>query len=193
MDKAISEFNSGVRDKQGLICDVSATMERIGSSSSRIGQIMEAIGEISFRTNLLALNAAVEAARAGEAGRGFAVVASEVRALAQRTAESSQLIRNITSDNQNSTLRGIDLARATSVFFDGLTGDLADLVARLDIIVNGFADEQQGVEQINRMVKESESVVASNAALSEALALSGGRLDQQAARLGDLVASFRLG
>lgn len=55
--------------------------------------IINIINAIAFQTNILALNAAVEAARAVVHGKGFAVVAAEVRALTQKSSDSSKEIK----------------------------------------------------------------------------------------------------
>jgi methyl-accepting chemotaxis protein len=84
------------------------SMQRIQHTSVQINNIVALVDTIAFQTNLLALNAAVEAARAGEHGRGFAVVASEVRALAGKSADAAQEIRQLIDTSLQQVNEGAD-------------------------------------------------------------------------------------
>ncbi|MBS1228642.1 MAG: methyl-accepting chemotaxis sensory transducer [Proteobacteria bacterium] len=94
--------------------DTAQTVERLGSRSEQIGEIIATIQEIADQTNLLALNAAIEAARAGEQGRGFAVVADEVRKLSERTRKATTEIGEMINAIQNET-KGAVIAMETAV------------------------------------------------------------------------------
>jgi len=91
------------------IKNVSGTINTLEAHATEIGQVVDVIRGIAEQTNLLALNAAIEAARAGEQGRGFAVVADEVRALANKTQDSTRDIQTSIEALQDSTRTAVNV------------------------------------------------------------------------------------
>ncbi len=96
--KSIEELAGIIEVNNQTLAKLSNSVETLSDKSEFIGEITDAIKNISEQTNLLALNAAVEAARAGEAGRGFAIVADEIGKLSDQTATSVGQIEKIINE-----------------------------------------------------------------------------------------------
>jgi methyl-accepting chemotaxis protein len=190
-DLAVSA--SGVAERGGAaVATVVATMEQINASSRRIADIVATIDGIAFQTNILALNAAVEAARAGEQGRGFAVVASEVRSLASRSADAAREIKGLIGASVERVEAG-----SQQVATAGQTmAEIVTSVQRVSQIVGEIsaaaAEQSSGIGQVNQSVTQLDKTTQQNAALVEESAAAAESLKEQAARLADVVATFRL-
>lgn len=116
------------------ILDLSNTLRQIKNNLSIIEDITE-------QTNMLALNASVEAARAGEHGKGFAIVAGEIRKLSEEAKETTNKIKNMLTNIQNSantsvlatedSNKEVDVVLKSSKDTLGIIGEMIQLVGEL--------------------------------------------------------------
>jgi methyl-accepting chemotaxis protein len=116
-----------------------ATVSKLGDSSTEIGQVIKVITSIAQQTNLLALNATIEAARAGEAGKGFAVVANEVKELAKETAKATEDISRKIEAIQTDTKAAVDAIASISAVINqinDISGTIATAVEEQNATTN---------------------------------------------------------
>ncbi|MEK3800439.1 methyl-accepting chemotaxis protein [Peribacillus sp. FSL H8-0477] len=195
-------------------------MSILEQDTSKIGEIIKVIEDISNQTNLLALNAAIEAARAGEQGKGFAVVANEVKSLAEKSRESTKEIYEIIKGIQASTKSsvsavqdGVDNSIKTGVAFESIarmvvqssnktaeieiasqkqSGQSKAVMKSIESIAS--ASEQQSVQSVEAM-RSIESIAAASeeaAAASEETAATSQSLASLSEELNASVAQFKV-
>lgn len=184
---------SETAQKGGKVVDnVVQTMRDIASSSQKIADIISVIDGIAFQTNILALNAAVEAARAGEQGRGFAVVAGEVRNLAQRSAQAAREIKSLIEDSVSRVDVGSTLVESAGETMDEIVNAVTRVTDIMGEIASASDEQSRGIDQVGLAVAEMDRVTQQNASLVEESAAAAAALEEQASRLTQAVAVFRI-
>jgi methyl-accepting chemotaxis protein len=189
-----------------MISTSSSNIEALNSKTVNIGQILEVITSISQQTNLLALNAAIEAARAGEAGRGFAVVADEVRNLAHRTQESAQQVQTMIeelqigardsvstmSESQRHSLDSVEIANLAGERLNSVTQRIGEIDGMNQSVATATEEQTSVVESINMDITEINTLNQEGVENLQSTLRACSDLEQQAARLKQLVGSFRI-
>ncbi|KAB8055507.1 HAMP domain-containing protein [Janthinobacterium rivuli] len=184
---------SQIASKGGVVVsEVVSTMGSINDSARKIVDIISVIDAIAFQTNILALNAAVEAARAGEQGRGFAVVASEVRNLAQRSSAAAKEIKGLIDDSVQKVEAGSQLVDKAGRTMDEIVQSISHVTQIMNQITDASDEQRAGIEQVNQAIGQMDQVTQQNAALVEEAAAAAESMQEQAARLADVVGVFKL-
>ena len=189
----LAQGAAGVAAQGGKVVErVVATMGSIEASSKKIADIIGVIDGIAFQTNILALNAAVEAARAGEQGRGFAVVAGEVRALAQRSASAAKEIKQLIDESVGQVTDGSVLVRQAGDTMGEIVGSVQRVTDIMADISAASQEQSSGIEQVNQTVTQMDEATQQNAALVEQATAAARSMEEQAHRLVEAVAMFKL-
>lgn len=172
--------------------DMIKAMNNISEKSNEISNIIKAIEDISFQTNILALNAAIEAARAGASGKGFAVVADEVRNLASKSAEAAQSTTELIQQSIEAVESGSEIANETAEALSASVDVTNQTVKLIDEISAATKEQASMIDQVNVGVDQISSVVQTNAATAEQSAASSEELSGQAQELQNLTSKFIL-
>lgn len=202
VDKTIT----AMQQLSAKISDSCGNIETLNSNTVNIGQILEVITSISQQTNLLALNAAIEAARAGEAGRGFAVVADEVRNLAHRTQDSAQQVQKMIeelqvgareavstmTDSQRQSESSVGIANQAGERLSSVTQRIGEIDGMNQSVATATEEQTAVVESINVDITEINTLNQEGVENLQATLRACTDLEQQAARLKQLVGSFRI-
>ena len=184
--------------------NTSLMIEGLAAQGRDIGKVLDVIRAIAEQTNLLALNAAIEAARAGEAGRGFAVVADEVRALAHRTAQSTQEIEKMVAGIQNGTGEAVssmqqsnqrtqstlEMARAAGVALEQITQSVQLINERNLVIASASEEQAQVSREVDRNLVNIRDLATQSAAGANQTSAATHELSRLAVDLNAMVARF---
>lgn len=154
------------------IHNLEEAVDKVGTASGEIVDIIKLIGDIAEETNLLSLNASIEAARAGEAGRGFAVVASQIGVLAKNSADSVAHITSLINEINGLVDDAVKQAGSSASDIESSADLIHTAVDTFDQIFQNIQETSHLIEGVVEKINRVDQVATNVAAISEEQAAS---------------------
>lgn len=178
----------------------------LGERSKAATDLVRMIEEMSHQTDLLAVNAAIEASKAGEAGEGFRVVAQGVRQLAERSAETTERVRQLLLEIQSELRDAASVSQETGRTVERgvrTIGEAAEAMQLIDAMVDRTAKaareisqatqaEQRAADGLAQAIGTIDVVTQQGASRSRQMQVQVERLEGLAERLRAAMGEFRL-
>ncbi len=180
--KSITETIAAMSKIKDAVERYSSLVTRLGKRSEEIGKILAVIAEITEQTNLLALNASILAAQAGEQGKGFSVVAGEIKALAERTAASTQDIAKLIaavrkeskdavtamSEGLSAVTEGVSRSQNARAALDKVLASSERSAETAALIKKAMAEQSAGIRQVSQASSNVKQMANQIAAATQA-------------------------
>lgn len=167
-----------------------SAMDEIRNSSDEISNILSAINDMAFQSNLLAINASIEAARAGESGRSFAVVATEMRFLAERSKEHARNIERLIAKSIDRVSKGTKLVDESGKALADIILSVKNLSTTVHEIDDACKQQTIGVEHVTHAMNTVDSVIQENSLKTQTVATSARELSSAAVGLTETLKHF---
>ena len=168
----MESVGSALHNIEISIHNLEEAVNKVGTASGEIVDIIKLIGDIAEETNLLSLNASIEAARAGEAGRGFAVVASQIGVLAKNSAESVAHITSLINEINGLVDDAVKQAGSSAGDIENSADLIHTAVDTFDQIFQNIQETSSLIEGVVEKINKVDQVATNVAAISEEQAAS---------------------
>jgi methyl-accepting chemotaxis protein len=155
LDNSIAGIDLNAQRQLGSV-EVIASLEAAAAS---IGDIGQAVADVSEQTSMLALNATIEASRAGDEGKGFAVVADEVRALAETSEANAGEIQTFAAGIAQSVRSIAERVRAAAALAQEEAAAGRNVIVQIEAARNDLSALSEGVERVLGAAVEADAGV----------------------------------
>ncbi len=145
---SIEELSSNSQNLVSSMDNITGYTNITNEKIKKIDLLLNAIQNISSKSNLLALNAAIEAARAGDAGKGFSVVANEMKKLSVLSKDSAIEVSKTLVEIKNSIDEIIKEITSTSLMAESQSAATQEITATIEEITSS----SQVLAQMTRIV-----------------------------------------
>jgi len=192
MDRLIKEALEATAAGGGLVNDAAAAMADIEESGGRIAGTAVVMDEIASRANLLALKAVVEAARAGDRDGDFAEVAAEAHELAQRSAALTKEIKGLIANNLEKVKLGRQLVDQSRETLHRVITSVGEAAGNVADVSESSREQSAGLGRINQAMVRMDEMARQNALLVDQAAAATRMMEEEACRLLERIACFRM-
>ncbi|MCC6094102.1 MAG: methyl-accepting chemotaxis protein [Eubacterium sp.] len=187
VEKFTDQVTKKIHEQNAQMAEMLKAMSEIEGKSNQIENIIKAIDDIAFQTNILALNAAVEAARAGAAGKGFAVVADEVRNLAGKSASAARETSALIESTIEAVHNGSELASTSASSLNEVMNSAAKSRELVQNITEEMKTEAEKISEVTSGLDQISQVVEQNSGTAENSSVASRELSSRATELKDMV------